>query len=472
MRGRLTSTYLALLCLVLLALEVPLGMTLATRDTQRLAADRLADAFRFASLAEPALRTGELAPVELEIGRYDQLYGIAVIIVNRDNTVIATTRTSLRVDGHLGAAVRRALAGDQSASPSQLLPGQRIPLVAAVPVGGGGEVTRAVATVPDGGQVRAGIGGKWAALAGMGLVAILASAVAASALTRWVLKPVTELDAAAHGIAAGDHTARVPRQLGPPELRRLTVAFNEMADTVTDSLHRQRMFVAHASHQLRNPLTALRLRVEELGQDISGADGRAGLELALAETDWLARILDGLLALARAENGAHRMEHADPLAVAESRIAAWQPLAQRRGVTLSAELAAGTAPVRVVATGLSQALDALIDNALKFCTAGHTVVVAVRPADGGVAVHVTDDGPGLSDEHLRQATERFWRAPDTQNLHAAGLGLPLVDVLVASSGGKLSLRTIEPHGLDARIWLPTAVDAVPTPDSARVTAGT
>ncbi|GAB3807780.1 HAMP domain-containing sensor histidine kinase [Micromonospora zhanjiangensis] len=464
MRGRLTATYLALLCLVLLALEVPLGMTLVTRDTQRLAADRLADAFRFASLAEPALRTGELSPIDLEIGRYDQLYDIGVVIVNQDNLIIATSRTDLRIEGDLGAAVRRALAGDQSASPAGIWPWQDVPLVAAVPVGGGGEVTGAVATVSDSGEVRAGVVTKWAALAGVGLLAMLASAVAATALSRWVLKPVTELDAAAHGIASGDHAARVPRQLGPPELRRLTVAFNEMADTVTDSLHRQRMFVAHASHQLRNPLTALRLRVEELGQDITGEDGRAGLESALAETDWLARILDGLLALARAENGAHRLERTDPVGIAESRLAAWQPLAQQREITLSADLPAETGPVRAVATGLSQALDALIDNALKFCTAGDTVRVVVRPVADGVVVRVTDDGPGMSEEQLRHATDRFWRAPDTQNVQGAGLGLPLVEVLVTASGGTLTLETARPHGLDARIWLPAAgteVDAVP-----------
>ena len=131
MRGRLTATYLGLLCLVLLALEVPLGLTLAIRDTQRMAADRLADAFRFASLAEPALRTGDLAPVELEIGRYDQLYGIAVIILNQDNVVLATTRTNLRIEGDLAAAVRRALAGRPVRQPGATL------AVAGCPAGGG-----------------------------------------------------------------------------------------------------------------------------------------------------------------------------------------------------------------------------------------------------------------------------------------------------------------------------------------------
>jgi signal transduction histidine kinase len=455
-RGRLTATYLGLLILVLLALEVPLGMTLASRDTQRVAADRLADAFRFASLAEPALRSGETGAVALEIGRYDDLYGIAVAIVDRDSKVVLATR-DLRVDGNLTPAVRRALAGEQYASPARLLPWRHEPLVAAVPVGGGGEVTGAVVTVSAADEVRSGIGATWLLLAGMGLLALLACLLAALALTRWVLKPVTELDAAAHGIAAGDHTARVPGRVGPPELRRLTVAFNEMVDTVTESLLRQRMFVAHASHQLRNPLTALRLRVEELAPDVHGEQGQAALALALDETDWLARILDGLLALARAENGEHPLEDVDPVAVTQARLAAWQPLARQRDIDLRAELPEQVLRVRVVATALSQALDALVDNALKFCGPGCTVVVSVRPADDGVRVCVTDDGPGLTDEQRQQATERFWRAPGTQNLHGAGLGLPLVAVLVEASGGRLSLEPVRPHGLDARIWLPAAV---------------
>jgi len=283
---------------------------------------------------------------------------------------------------------------------------------------------------------------------------VAAGIAAASWLASWSLRPVTQLDKVVHDITAGDHAARVPARAGPTELRRLAVAFNEMADTVTDALDRQRAFVAHASHQLRNPLTALRLRVEDLGEEMTTGTGRAEHKLALEETDRLARILDGLLALARAEHRRYHVEPVDATGTAASRVAAWRPLAEQRGIKLRYTPCSEPVTAHCVSTALDQTLDALIDNSLKFAGAGATVTVSVVRCDGGVAVHVTDDGPGLTDEQRRQAKERFWRAPDTQNIDGSGLGLPIVTVLLEASGGRLTLLPAEPHGLDASIWLP------------------
>jgi signal transduction histidine kinase len=119
-----------------------------------------------------------------------------------------------------------------------------------------------------------------------------------------------------------------------------------------------------------------------------------------------------------------------------------------------------------VATALDQALDALIDNAVKFSAldvdgGGATVTVRVAADDGGVAVHVTDTGPGLTAEHRELATDRFWRAPDAQNIDGSGLGLPIVAVLVEASGGRLDLLPAEPQGLHARLWLPAPKEGDP-----------
>src|SRR2546430_15873942 len=110
-----------------------------------------------------------------------------------------------------------------------------------------------------------------------------------------------------------------------------------MAEDVTDALERQRAFVAQASHQLRNPLTALRLRVEELGGFIADPTGTDEHRLAVEETDRLRRILDGLLALAQAERGRHRTEAVDAGKTVDDRVAGWQPPAERGGVTLRRE---------------------------------------------------------------------------------------------------------------------------------------
>ena len=456
MRTRLVTTYVLLLCMVLLALEVPLGVSMTNRETQRVLADRLADATRFASLAAPAMRNDDLKSVTDELRRYHDLYGIGTMLVDQDQRVLSVSGVPVPGPDQAGLAIRGALAGRQVGTPGTLWPWQEEPLIVAVPVSDGGTVLGTVLTVSPTARNRRTILNAWLDLGLLGLLAVAVCVIAALRLAGWVLRPVTRLDAAAHEIAAGDSGARVQPGLGPPELRRLSASFNEMADAVAEAMERQRSFVAHASHQLRNPLTVLRLRVEDLGTRLTDDGARADHQIALEETDRLADVLDGLLALARAERGQHRIEVVDAVAVALNRRQAWCPLTERRGIELVAEVPDEPRYARLVATALDQSLDALIDNALKFTPAGGRVEVAVASGDGGVEVTVRDTGPGMTEEQCRLATERFWRAPDAQNVDGAGLGLPIVMVLVEASGGRFALASAALGGLEARIWLPAA----------------
>ncbi|MGY0003742.1 ATP-binding protein [Micromonospora sp. I033] len=453
MRRRLVISYLLLMALVLLALETPLAATLATRETDRVRADRLADATRFASLAGPALRGGTPGPLDGELAAYDDLYGVGAAVVDRDRRTVAA---SARWEFGAGTdpALDTALAGQQFSGPESVWPWVDGPVVVAVPINDGGEVLGAVVTTTPAAKVRRTVTAWWLLLAGIGLLAVLACISLAFGLAGWVLRPVTELDAVTHEIAEGHRRARVRPRLGPPELRRLATSFNDMADAVSDVMDRQRAFVAHASHQLRNPLTALRLRVEELGPSLTDSDGRAEHRLALEETDRLATVLDGLLTLARAEREENQRVTVDAAEIAASRVSAWLPLARHRSVTLTLDPTGAPAYVRTVPTAIDQALDALIDNAVKFSGAGGAVTVTVRPADGGTALEVRDTGPGMTASQLDQATERFWRAPDVQNVDGAGLGLTIVAVLVDASDGRLTMRQGEPRGLIAELWFP------------------
>lgn len=453
MRRRLVISYLLLMALVLVALETPLAVTLANRETERVRADRLADATRFASLAGPALRGGGVGQLDGELASYEGLYGIGAAVVDRE------LRTVVVSDGYRASpaterAVRAALSGQQFAGTESVWPWVDGPLVVAVPINDGGEVLGAVVTTSPVDAVRRAVTTWWLALASVGLLAVLACVLTAFGLAGWVLRPVIELDAVTHEIAAGDRSARVQHRLGPPELRRLAASFNHMADVVSDVMDRQRAFVAHASHQLRNPLTALRLRVEELGPSLIDPEGRTEHRLALEETDRLAQVLDALLTLARAERRENRLVTVDAASAAASRVTAWEPLARHRDVTLRLSVPDDPQYVRTVPTAIDQTLDALIDNAVKFSGAGGVVTVTVAAADDGVALTVADTGPGMTDSQLSQATERFWRAPDAQNVEGAGLGLTIVAVLVDASGGRLTMRRGQPRGLVAELWFP------------------
>lgn len=461
MRRRLATSYVVLLVLVLAALEVPLAIALTTRDTQRMALDRMADAVRFATAAEASLRTDERTALETDLRVYDELYGIGAAVIDRDGRVLFSTRVLPMRIPLVQRQVRRALAGEQPGGSDIVWPWEDKPMVVAAPIGAGGETLGAIVIVSPTNALREQARNDWLVLAGGGVLAMIAFVLAALALAGWTLKPVAELDAAVHDIARGDYAARVPQRSGPPELRRLASAFNEMVHTVSDVLERQRSFVSQASHQLRNPLTALRLRVEELNEAVPGDEGR----LALQETDRLCQVLDSLLELASAERGRFGWDDVDADLVAADRVAAWQPLAAARGAVLRHEAARRPMRVRAVTTAVDQSLDALIDNALKF--GATTVTIRVRETDDGVAVHVVDDGPGLTEDQRRMATERFWRAPTAQNTEGSGLGLPIVAVLVDTSGGRLDLRPTAPHGLDAVLCFPRAPTPADEPGDAR-----
>ena len=454
MRARLLVIVCVLVGLLAVGLGVPLAIADARAEQQTLFTDRLTDTIFFASRAQRPITEDSAVGLAEELARYDEVYGVAVTIVDRSERVVAASRRDPPVlDAEGRTRLQVALASRRSASYPLLLPWDTRPIVLAEPVLVDGEVRGAAITVSPTGPLRERELRIWSLVAAAVLVALCLGVLVAVPLTRWILRPVAQLDGAAHRISAGTLDARVPSGLGPPELRRLARSFNTMADDVTDALERQRAFVAQASHQLRNPLTALRLRVEELAAFIAEAAGRDEHRLALEEADRLRRILDGLLALAQAERGHHRTETEDAATVADERVAAWQPLAQQRGITLR-RTGADRAPVVAVPTAVGQALDALIDNALKFAGPHATVEVAVRPGPSSVAVHVTDDGPGLADTQRRRATERFWRAPDAQNVDGSGLGLPIAIVLVEASGGDLALSAVEPRGLDARLRFP------------------
>jgi signal transduction histidine kinase len=235
-------------------------------------------------------------------------------------------------------------------------------------------------------------------------------------------------------------------------LRRLSESFDSLATTVTMTLAAQRAFVADASHQLRNPLTALRLRLGNLSGHVT-PEAAEHQTAAVAEADRLGRILDELLAMARAESGAVEPVEVDVDQVVTQRVASWQAVAAHRNVSM---VLAGEPGGRALAPprGLEAILDALLENALKFTGEGTHVEVEVRRPDDMVAVSVRDHGPGLKPEELPRATDRFWRSREHQNVHGTGLGLAIVSRIVERVSGTVEVSTPEGGGLLVRVRLP------------------
>ncbi|MEO3975507.1 HAMP domain-containing sensor histidine kinase [Streptomyces sp. CAU 1734] len=458
MRTRLLPLLIVLMAGVLLALGFPLAVSLAAAQQQRVVVDRIDDTVRFAALAQFVTDSGSVdgrrSTLREQLNRYNATYSISVGIFYRDETAMALAPEgwSLPARGTAGyQAFKEALTGRRSQDPPQVWPWQdKARLVVASPVVRDGDVVAVVLTESPTGQLRARVLEGWLLIAAGEGAAMLLAVGAAFRLTGWVLRPVRILDAATHDIATGRMNSRVAAAGGPPELRRLARSFNEMADNVEEVLEQQRAFVADASHQLRNPLAALLLRIELLALELP----EDNQEIASVRTEGkrLSQVLDDLLDLALAEHTSASLEIVDIGELAAERIAAWSPLADEKGVRLTGRLTAITAWADPIA--LSSALDAVIDNALKFTPRGEEVTVSVASEGNSCTIVTTDGGPGLTDEELARIGDRFWRSGRHQNIKGSGLGLSISRALLSAGGGRISYAHHTPQGLRVTVTLP------------------
>jgi signal transduction histidine kinase len=288
----------------------------------------------------------------------------------------------------------------------------------------------------------------WTWLIVVAAVGLLAAAIAAVMLARWVGRPLSDLDAAAQRLGGGALGTRSPTGHGPPEVRRLALTFNTMAGRLEALVHGHQAMMADVSHQLRTPLAALRLRLDLLTQD---ADQATAAELAAAQGEIarLSRLVDGLLAIARAENVVGTPVEVAVDRVLGDRAAAWRPVAEERGVELTTSC---PGPVRAsLGDGhLEQILDNLLANALDAVPSGGHVRVSAVATAGGARITVIDDGPGMSRVRQEAAFRRFTRTSPP----GAGLGLAIVHRLVTSNGGSAALSDTPGGGLTIAVDLP------------------
>ena len=304
----------------------------------------------------------------------------------------------------------------------------------------------------------------WLYLVLLGGAAMAAAAAIAVYFARWVSKPLARLDTAAGQIADGELTVRAKTGSGPPELRRMAATFNMMAGRLETLVHGHRAMLADVSHQLRTPLTALRLRLDLLAAD-AGPTTAAELAGAQEEIARLSRLVDGLLATARAESVTEQLETIDVVAAVGERVAAWQPVADGHDVKIVIETAAspgadsepkeGGDPDRpLVALGaghLEQILDNLLDNAIDAIgDKGGCVRVSVADSPSGTTLTAADDGPGMTPQERSRAFLRFTSGSQS----GTGLGLAIVHRIVTSNGGTIRLADTPGGGLTVVVEFP------------------
>ena len=265
-------------------------------------------------------------------------------------------------------------------------------------------------------------------------------------LARRMVKPVNEIIDQAESVEAQTLDRRIDAHADLREYQRLVGVLNTMLSRLNRAFEAQRRFTADASHELRGPLTALRGEVEvALRRDREADEYRRVLASALQEVERLSQLAEDLLTLARSDAGVMqpRLQRTDLLERAEHVFRRLQPKAAHKDVALQLEPAGDTEAL--VDPGLmDQLLWNLTDNAVKFTPPAGTVRVSLQGDGDGVAIRVTDTGPGLPPEDLDRIFERFYRADESRthgdDTGGTGLGLAIVRAIAEVHGGSVEAR--------------------------------
>jgi len=269
------------------------------------------------------------------------------------------------------------------------------------------------------------------------------------------LSPLSAMASKAQEITADSLSERLPIPNPSDELGRMAAVFNSTLARLEASFERLRTFTANTSHELRTPLTVLRSVGEvALQQPLDAESARDAIGSMLEEVDRLTRLVECLLALARAESGFRSTgEDLELGALVSPILDMMRVLAEEKHQELVFEQ---TGPVRARgdAATLRQALTNLVDNAIRYTPeGGHIQVRVLAQVDGTPVAEVEDDGPGIPEADRARIFERFYRVQD-EGSQGTGLGLAIARSAVEASGGRLECEASASGGCLFRIrWV-------------------
>jgi signal transduction histidine kinase len=454
---RLLLTYLTITALTLAVVVVPLGWVFADREHDRLLFDIERDAQVVASLVEDALEAGTAVSIDAVLADYSRQDG-RIVVVDKDGISVADSDAigGARRDFSTRPEIGAALDGQRTSGTRESETLGTELMYVSVPVASGGTVHGAVRISYPTSTLDARVQSTWLRLALLSAVVLVIVAAVGVVFARGVTRPVRRLQDADGRLAAGDLEVRVDTNDGAPELRSLAETFNSTAHQLDLLVDAQQRFVADASHQLRTPLTALRLRLETLEPSVPD-DARPKLEAAIAETDRLSRLVHSLLVLAQSDACTPHGEVVDLVAAVAERAESWVPVAAEHGSTIVTD-GPPAAWVQTIPGAPEQIVDNLVSNALEASPEANRLTIRVVPRSGTTELHVSDTGPGMSPDDRHYAFERFWRPAGTPTGNGFGLGLAIVHQLAVQSGGDARLEPgPDAVGLDAVVTFPTAI---------------
>jgi two-component system, OmpR family, sensor kinase len=463
LRLRLVFAFGYVLLFAIIALEVPLTLNFSRRVDSEIKAEASAGAHAIAAVASGQLDDrATLARLARDQGR--RLGGRVIVVDARGRVVVdsdgaAPAGASYASRPEIAEALRGATAQGtrHSDSLNADLLYTAVPVVDAGRATGAVRLTQSVKAVHD--EVRRDV----LALLGLGAAVLALGLGLAWAIAGSLSRPLRGLARTARRIAGGDLDARATPK-GSSEQVEVANAFNDMTDRLVRALDAQRDFVANASHQLRTPLTGLRLRLESASLRADDPDVARDLAAGERETERLAKLLTNLLRLAQDGQPPPTAATIGLSDVAERAADRWREQAERDGHAI--ELGGARGPCVHAAMGdLETMIDNLVENALIYTAPGTPIRIEWGGEDGDAFIAVLDHGRGIDDDEADRVFDRFYRGRASHDgTPGTGLGLAIVDALARRWGGRAALANRPEGGARAELRFPAV--AAPTPSGA------
>lgn len=440
LRTRLVIAFGYILLAVIVALTVPLAINLSRRAKAEFETDTLITAQTLAAyvgaenIAHPVALRRILSAAPPEIER--------VVVTDMDGIVLYDT-----IDQSVGQnfangnrpEIDSALLGVPDAQVRFSETERRTIMVAAAPIIDETQVG-VLRVTRDYGAVEAAVRRTVIGLVAIGCAGLSAGVLIAFGLAGSIAQPIQHLAASARRLGTGDLTTRAGNVGGAAEVAELAGSFDEMADRLERTVAAQREFVANASHQLRTPLTGMKLRLEGAAADAPNDEIRRQLEAADREVDRLSETVDRMLTMAREiEQGAPT--HVDLGDAARDAVERWRDRAQRLDSMVS--VSGPGAITQANPADVAQILDNLLDNAIAYAPGQIQVETGATGGDGWFAVR--DHGRGIPAAEQHRVVERFYRGRGVP-AGGSGLGLAIARELTQKWGGTLTVADAEGGG--------------------------